>query len=96
MPTYEGTPEFWSDYHRLIPAQRRQFLTAVMKLVYDLKTGDVRSSLRIKDYRRIEGMYEMTWGPNGRALSRYGDAKRSGDTHIIWHRVGTHDIFDES
>lgn len=36
----------------------------------------------------------MTWGSDGRALFRYGDAKRPGERHVIWHRVGTHDIFD--
>jgi hypothetical protein len=95
MPTYEGTPEFWRDYHRLTPAQRRQFLTAVKKLVYDLKTDDLRAGLRMKEFRRGQGMYEITWAPDGRALFRYGDAKRPGDKHVIWHRVGTHGILDE-
>lgn len=95
MPTYEGTPEFWRDFRRLSRAQRRQFLIAVQKLVYDLKSGDFRAGLRVKDFRRAEGMSEMTWSPDGRALFSYGDAKRPGDKHVIWHQVGTHDIFDD-
>jgi len=94
MPTYEGTEAFWRDFDRLTAGQKHLFLTAVQKLVFDLKTGDPRPGLRIKDYRRIRGMCELTWAPDGRALFRYGDAKRPGDKHIIWERVGTHDIFE--
>ena len=66
-----------------------------MKLVYDLKTGNIRPGLRVKDFRGIQGMFELTWAPDGRALFRYGDAKHAGDKHIIWQRVGTHAIFDD-
>lgn len=96
MPTYEGTEAFWRDVDRLTPTQKHLFLVAVRKLVQDLKTGDPRPGLRIKDYRRIKGMLELTWAPDGRALFSYGDPIRAGDKHIVWHRVGTHDIFGDA
>lgn len=36
----------------------------------------------------------MTWDmPNGRATFAYGDEQLRGESHIIWRRVGGHDIF---
>ncbi|HEV2755352.1 MAG TPA: hypothetical protein VG318_06200 [Actinomycetota bacterium] len=39
-------------------------------------------------------VYEMTWAPNGRATFEYGDERIEGEPHVVWRRVGTHDIFD--
>ena len=36
----------------------------------------------------------MTWAADGRATFRYGEPRRPGEPHVIWRRVGTHDIFD--
>lgn len=38
-------------------------------------------------------MYEFHFAPNGRALFRYGPEKQSGEPHIIWERIGGHDIY---
>ncbi|MER6108587.1 hypothetical protein ACWG5P_11115 [Streptomyces prasinus] len=37
---------------------------------------------------------EMTWAPDGRATWQYGDELREGEPHVIWRRVGGHEIFD--
>jgi hypothetical protein len=34
----------------------------------------------------------MTWADNGRATFSYGDSIQEGEPHIVWHRVGTHDV----
>lgn len=39
------------------------------------------------------GVWEMTWAPDGRATWQYGRERRSGEAHVIWHRVGTQAIF---
>ena len=36
----------------------------------------------------------MTWAPDGRATFSYGETVRDGHVHIVWHRIGTHDILD--
>ena len=95
MPTYDWTDRFARDYQSLTPAQQAAFLSAVGKLVSDLKGSHLRKGLRVKPYRGAEKTFEMTWAPNGRALFKYGDPVRSGHQHIIWLRVGTHDIFEE-
>jgi len=36
----------------------------------------------------------MTWAANGRATFQYGPELTPGQAHVIWRRVGTHDVFD--
>ncbi|MEV7657895.1 hypothetical protein AB0O39_27470 [Streptomyces anulatus] len=97
MPTYETRPRFNADHRRLTPEQRHRFRQAVTAFVHDLRTGgDFRTGLRIKGVRRAPGVYELTWstgtGPAGRATWQYGPEVCPGIPHVIWRRVGTHDI----
>jgi len=95
MPTFERTPEFGRDYRRLTQERQRRFRTGVRALVEDLRAGRrLRAGLRVRGVRDAPGVYEMTWAPDGRATFEYGPSIRAGDVHIIWRRVGTHDIFD--
>jgi hypothetical protein len=45
---------------------------------------------RVKGY---PGVWELTWARDGRATFEYGDELRPGDPHIVWRRIGTHDVF---
>ncbi|MGE5597388.1 MAG: hypothetical protein ACM3S1_15285 [Hyphomicrobiales bacterium] len=94
MPTHDEDPRFIRDYRALTPAQQAAFKEAVKKFREDLEGGGpFRPSLRVKQYKRLEDVWELSWAPDGRALSMYGTSIRPGDVHIIWLRVGTHDIF---
>lgn len=95
MPTHSETTQFQRDWDRLTAAEQAEFKAAVAKLVVDLRRGTFRKGLRVKRFRRIEGAWELTWSDDGRALFRYGLSVRPGDPHIIWLRVGGHEIFDE-
>ncbi|MEV7856422.1 hypothetical protein [Streptomyces sp. NPDC088183] len=93
MPTYETLPRFTADLDRLTPEQRRRFRQAVTAFVHDLRAGGrFRAGLRIKRVRRMPGVYELTWSGGGRATWAYGTERIRG-AHIIWRRIGTHDIF---
>lgn len=98
MPTFETLPRFTADLQHLTPAQRQRFRRVVLDaFVPDLRTGRrFRPGLRIKGVRRAPGIYELTWsmgtGPAGRATWQYGPALRPGTPHVIWRRIGTHDI----
>ncbi|WP_331763979.1 hypothetical protein [Streptomyces cyaneofuscatus] len=97
MPTYEALPRFTTDLDRLTPEQRYRFRRTVAAFVEDLRTGGCfRAGLRIKRVQRASGIYELTWsmgtGPAGRATWQYGPALRPNTPHVIWRRIGTHQI----
>jgi hypothetical protein len=93
VPTYETLPRFTTDLDRLTPEQRRRFRQTVAAFVEDLRAGAFRAGLRIKGVRRAPGVFELTWDGNGRATWSYGPSIVPGEQHIVWRRVGTHDIF---
>ena len=93
MPTFEQLRRFDRDFAALPDAQREAFRSAVQKFVADLQRGQgFRQGLRVKGVRGAPGMFELTWANDGRATFSYGESRREGEAHIVWHRVGTHDI----
>ena len=95
MPTFDALPRFLREYDKLTDAEKSAFAIARRKFVEDLRAGSgFRPGLRVKGYQGEEGVFEMTWAANGRALFRYGAEVRAGEPHIEWLRIGTHDIFD--
>lgn len=93
MPTYTRLPRFDRDFAALTPEERRRFATAVENFIADLKAGSgFRKGLRVKGVQGSKGVYEMTWAENGRATFSYGTSIRAGEPHVIWRRVGKHDI----
>ncbi|WP_035697160.1 hypothetical protein [Glycomyces tenuis] len=60
----------------------------------DLAEGrQPRPGLRVKGIKGAPGIFELTWAPDGRATWSYGGERFEGEPHIIWRRIGTHDIF---
>ena len=51
-----------------------------------------RTGLRVKKLKGTQGVYEMTWGPNGRATFTWGASQQPGKRHVVWLRIGGHDI----
>ena len=96
MPTREALPQFWKDWARLTSDQQHAFLAAVERFVEDLRSrGVFRPGLRVKGVRAGTGVYEMTWARDGRATFSYGKSVVEGEPHIIWRRIGTHEILRE-
>lgn len=95
MPTYDATDRFRKDLELLDPADRARFHRAVQQFVEDLtsRSRGFRSGLRVKGVRGADGVFELSWAPDGRATFEFGHSLRGDDPHIIWRRVGTHDIF---
>ncbi len=95
-PTYEQDERFKHDLEQLTADEKRRFYAAVKKFVHDIKEGrGFRKSLRVKGVQSKRDVFEMTWADDGRALFKYGTSPLAGDTHIIWLRVGSHEIFDD-
>jgi hypothetical protein len=93
VPTWEPTASFWRDLARLSREEQDAFRTAVEKFVADLPARKFRKGLRVKGVKGASGVYEMTWAGDGRATFSYGTEVKEGEAHVIWRRVGGHDIF---
>jgi hypothetical protein len=96
VPTYTRLPRFDRDYAALTPEQRTAFKAAVKKLVEDVEARRrFRAGLRVKRVQGASAIFELTWAPDGRATFEFGPPRRDDELHVIWRRVGTHDIFKE-
>ena len=94
MPTHEEEDRFWRDWRPLTLEQQRQFRAAVQEMVEDLKAKrPFRAGLRVKSYHSRKGVFAMTWAGNGRELFTFGDPIQSDEPHIVWLRIGAHDIY---
>ena len=95
MPTRDVLKSFWRDWDALTAEERLAFRGAVAKFVEDLRAGQgLRKGLRVKGVQGARGIYELTWAPNGRATFQFGRAVRDGEPHVIWRRIGGHEILD--
>ena len=94
MPTHEQVARFMAEYACLTPAQRRDFRRAVVLFREGLRTGTFHPSLRVKGFWSEDGVFEMRWAKDGRALWQYGDPLPGrARPHVVWLRIGTHDIY---
>jgi hypothetical protein len=94
MPTYAWSARFRDDFDRLPREQQAAFLAAVVQFVEDLRAGrGFRKGLGVKGVKGAPGIFEMTWSDDGRATFQYGDEVVPGEAHVIWRRVGAHDVF---
>jgi mRNA-degrading endonuclease RelE of RelBE toxin-antitoxin system len=92
-PTYEYLSGFARELERLPREQRRAFRAAVVKLIEALKDDrEPPRSLRIKRVQGTREVWEMSYSGDGRATFRYGSEVRPGETHVVWLRVGGHEI----
>lgn len=93
MPTHAETERFRRDYANLSDEEKQAFKAALRKFLEDLPSRRFRKSLRVKGVQGTSGIFELTWGTDGRATFEYGPPVLEGEPHIIWRRVGTHAIF---
>jgi len=94
MPTFDTLDRFMKDFSLLGEEDRMRFRAAVERFVEDLRGGQgFRPGLRVKRVQGTDGIWEMTWAPDGRATWMYGDEVLHGEPHVVWRRVGTHDVF---
>jgi hypothetical protein len=94
MPTWKGAVSFYHDYKKLTAAEKSLWAKAVKHFVEDLRKGQFRKGLRVKKMQGQGAVWEMTWAPDGRATFEYGESVQEGEPHIIWRRIGGHEIFD--
>lgn len=95
MPTYQADERFWREWRRLPREHRAAFRRARDRFVAGLESGSLDPSLRVKRIQSTRKVWELTWAGDGRATFEYGSEQRPGQTHVIWRRIGTHDILKE-
>lgn len=94
MPTYQRLPRFDRDWQSLSPAEKQRFRVAVARFLEDLEAGrPFRPGLRVKVVQGTRDIKEMTFAPNGRATWQFGPEVKADQLHVVWRRIGTHDIF---
>jgi hypothetical protein len=93
MPTHDEVAQFLREFNKLSEAQQDAFIDAMKQMVTDLRASrPFRRSLRIRGVQGHPGVVEMTWAGDGRATFHYGPEQRPGEPHIVWRRIGGHDI----
>jgi len=93
VPTFEALRRFGHDYDRLTREQKVQWQRAVRRFVAGLKSGRLDPALRVKRVQGRPGVWEISWAPDGRATFHHGEEVHPGEPHVVWRRIGTHDIF---
>jgi hypothetical protein len=92
--TWSASDRFQKDFAALSAGERAAFRHAVEKMVDDMKDGGpFRKGLRIKGVKAANGIFEVTWADDGRATFEYGAQRREGQPHIVWRRIGHHNVF---
>jgi hypothetical protein len=93
VPTHEELPRFLRDWQNLTPEQRLAFLHALRLFVAGLANHSFAPQLRLKRVQGEHGVWEITWAADGRATFEYGPEVIAGQPHVIWRRIGTHNVF---
>src|SRR5260370_37054710 len=94
MPTFEWQALFERDWQALSSRQQKAFGAAVAEFVADLAGGaGLRKGLRVKKMQGRDDVWGLTWAPEGRATFHFGASVRPGAAHLVWRRIGTHQIF---
>lgn len=80
---------------RLTDAQRARFLAILPGFVASVGANEFPPVFRVKRVKSEVAVWEMSFGRDDRATFAFGPEVRPGERHIIWRRIGTHDIFRE-
>jgi hypothetical protein len=93
-PTYERTNRFKIDYLKLTTDEQARFKAKVVEqFIPAIESGDFPAGLRVKGVQGALGVFEMSWAPNGHATFQFGEERLPGHRHIIWRRIGGHEVF---
>lgn len=94
MPTFDRLALFKREYRKLTPEQQARFKVAVAKLVAALSRtpAGLPGEPLVNPLAGHHHVYELRFAPDGRATFTFGEPVREGQAHIIWRRIGGHDV----
>jgi hypothetical protein len=92
MATFETLPHFEASWRKLTREQQTAFRAVVLEaLEPDLMTpgSPFQRTLRVRSVAGHPGLFEMSWGHDGRATFSYGAEYAAGQPHIVWQDIVT-------
>jgi hypothetical protein len=94
VPTFDRLALFKREYRKLTPEQQARFRVAVAKLVAALSRTPpgLPGEPLVNPLAGHHGVYELRFAPDGRATFTFGEPVKAGQPHIIWRRIGGHDV----
>jgi hypothetical protein len=97
LPTFARLARFDREFRRLPRELQRALLAVLPVFIEALRSSppDFPPALRIKRVLGTAGVWEISFAPDGRATFEYGSEIRPGEPHIVWRRVGTHDVLSD-
>lgn len=96
MPTHDEWSRFLREYRALPATQKAAFLELLPVFVHGVASGVFLPALRVKTVKGKPGVFEMTFAADGRATFHYGTPVKLGDRHVIWRRIGGHEILNDA
>jgi hypothetical protein len=96
VPTFDRLALFKREYRKLTPEQKARFRIAVAKLVVALSQAppSLPGDPLVHPLAGHRGVYELRFAPDGRATFTFGAPVRRSEPHVIWRRIGGHDVLD--
>lgn len=98
MPTFERHARFDREFRRLPRELQRAFLAMLPVFIAALRADPpvFPPGLRIKRVQGTADVWEITFAPDGRATFAYGQEVIASEPHVIWRRVGGHDVLADA
>ena len=98
MPTFDAEERFKQEYLRLDVRKRAAFLKARDDFFAWIVAKKDQPSLSPPAHLRLHfiesrNVWSITFGGDLQALWRYGSEVQPGEAHIIWERIGGHDMY---
>jgi hypothetical protein len=97
LPTFERLARFDREFRRMPRELQRAFLAMLPLFIAALRNSPPTfpPALRVKRVQGTDGVWEVTFAPDGRATFAYGSELRPGEPHVIWRRVGSHQVLTD-
>lgn len=96
MPTYAWQARFMREYRALSRQDKASFRRAKDRFVAALRADrPPEAGLGIEEMAGRPGIFEFHYSAGGRATFAYGTTARGADAHVIWRRIGGHEIYRE-
>jgi hypothetical protein len=98
VPTFESLARFDREFRRMPRELQAAFLAMLPTFIAALRASppSFPPALRVKRVQGRQDVWEITFAPDGRATFAYGEEVIAGTPHLIWRRVGTHDVLRDA